>query len=213
MVMLSGGPDSTAMLVGLVRLLGSDGLVAIHLNYGLRSDSDEDQAACDRTCRQLGVELIVRRPGQRDGNMHDWARRERYRAAESLRSERDLEWIAVGHTSTDLAETVLYRLASSPGTRALAAMPARRGHLIRPLLALDRATVRTAAIESGLPFVDDPSNLDPSFARSRIRGEVLPVLEDINPAAVENIVRTRREVEEARKRGFQVEQAFYDSLL
>jgi tRNA(Ile)-lysidine synthase len=195
-VMLSGGPDSTAMLVGLVRLLGPDGLVAIHLNYGLRSDSDDDQDACDRTCRQLGVELIVRRPGQRDGNMHDWARRERYRAAESLRSERDLEWIAVGHTSTDLAETVLYRLASSPGTRALAAMPARRGDLIRPLLALDRATVRTAAIESGLPFVDDLSNLDPSFARSRIRGEVLPVLEDINPAAVENIVRTRREVEE-----------------
>lgn len=195
-VMLSGGPDSTALLAGMVRVAGPRSVAAIHLNYGLRPNSGDDQAACERTCRSLGVELEVAVPGDRAGNLHDWARRERYSAAESLREARRLDWVAAGHTSTDLAETVLYRLATSPGTRALAAMPARRGNLIRPLLALDRSSVRSAAVESGLAFVDDPSNLDPAFARSRIRAEVLPVLEDLNPAAVENIVRTRREVAE-----------------
>lgn len=194
--MLSGGPDSTALLAGLVRLLGPDRVVAVHLAYGLRPESELDRATCERTCRELGVELVTGAPGPREGNMHDWARRERYRAAETIRAERGLDWIATGHTSTDLAETVLYRLASSPGTRALAAMPARRGTVVRPLLALDRATVRAAATGSGLAFVDDPSNADPSFARSRVRAEVIPVLEGINPAAVANIVRTRGEVEE-----------------
>lgn len=194
--MYSGGPDSTAMLAGLVRVLGADGVVALHMNYGLRPDSDEDQAACEGACRSLEVEIYVARPGAREGNLHDWARRERYRAAEGLRAERGLDWIAVGHTSTDLAETVLYRLASSPGTRAMAAMPTRRGRIVRPLLSIDRSEARAAAVEAGLPFVDDPSNLDPYFARSRIRKEVLPVLGEINPGAVGNISRTRDEVEE-----------------
>ena len=198
--MLSGGPDSTAMLAGLVRLVGNADVVALHLNYGLRPDSDRDQAACEQACRELGVELEVRRPerphAEGDGNLHDWARQTRYQAAETLAGERRLDWIAVGHTATDLAETVIYRLTSSPGTRAITAMPARRGIVIRPLLGLEREAVRAATVESGLPFVDDPSNLDPSFARSRIRSEVMPVLRDLNPGAVANISRTRREIEE-----------------
>lgn len=198
--MISGGPDSVALLAGLVRVVGPGSAIAIHLDYRLRSDSDRDRATCEMVCRELGVEMVVERPDRPDGgpgaNVHDWARRERYGAAEEVRQAHDLDWIAVGHTSTDLAETVLYRLASSPGTRAMAAMPTRRGHVVRPLLALDRATTRRAAVESGLPFVDDPSNADPSFARSRIRGEVLPVLEAINPGTVGNIARTRAEVEQ-----------------
>ena len=109
---------------------------------------------------------------------------------------RGAAWIATGHTRTDLAETFIYRLATSPGRRALLGMPARRGAVIRPLLALGRDDARRLATEAGLPFRDDPSNLDPRFARARIRHEVLPVLRELNPAAEDSIAATRAELAE-----------------
>ncbi|MFM9149127.1 MAG: tRNA lysidine(34) synthetase TilS, partial [Solirubrobacterales bacterium] len=194
--LLSGGPDSVGLVSGLVRAVGSDHLTALHVNYGLRSDSDLDQEACQVVCAKLGVELITVRAGERDGNLHDWARGVRYREASLLAERLGLDWIAVGHTRTDLVETVLYRLASSPGTRALRAMPVRRGLLVRPLLSLGRGEVRRAVEESGLPFVDDPSNLAPGFARARIRTGAMPVLGGVNPAFERNVLRTLAELEE-----------------
>jgi len=195
-VLLSGGADSVALLWGLTRLIGPEGLLALHVNYGLRPDSDRDQAICGDLCRDLGVELVTVRAGHPEGNVHDWARRLRYDEAQAIADRMGLDWIAVGHTRTDLAETVLYRLASSPGTRALRAMPARRGRVIRPLLGVGRDQVRTAAEQAGLTFVDDPSNLDPAFSRSRIRAGVTPVLRGINPAFELNLARTLAEIEE-----------------
>lgn len=194
--LLSGGPDSVGLVSGLVRAVGRDQVIALHVNYGLRSDSDLDQEACEAVCAQIGVELVTVRAGELDGNLHDWARTVRYREASLLADRRGVDWIAVGHTRTDLVETVLYRLASSPGTRALRAMPARRGRLIRPLLSLGREEVRRSAEETGLPFVDDPSNLDPRFARARIRLGAMPVLGEVNPGFERNVLRTLAELEE-----------------
>ncbi len=195
-VLLSGGADSCALAFGLSRLQPRPELHAVHLNYGLREDSGNDEAACVELCETVGIGLTVIRPDRGQGNLHAWAREQRYRAAERIREERELDWIAVAHTAGDLAETVIYRLAVSPGTRALAAMPARRGAIVRPMLALSREQVRTAATEAGLPFVDDRSNDDPAFARARIRNEVLPVLADLNPAVLETISRTRSDLAE-----------------
>jgi tRNA(Ile)-lysidine synthase len=198
-LLLSGGADSCALAFGLVGLSSRPGFCALHLNYGLRPESGEDEATAAALCQSLGIELIVERParpGGHSGNLHAWARDERYRAAESVRTGRGLDWIAVAHTASDLAETVIYRLAVSPGSRPLAAMPARRGAVIRPLLALSREQVRFEAERAGLPFVDDRSNDDPSFARARIRNEVLPVLTDLNPSVLQTISRTRDDLSE-----------------
>ncbi len=194
LVMLSGGPDSVALLAGISAAIAGQPTVALHLNYGLRPESDGDQKLCEDLCDELGIELTVERAGPPEGNVQAWARDLRYSAAEALRQERDLDWIAVGHTLDDVAETVLYRLASSPGRRAFAAMAARRGSLIRPILALRRSQTRNLVSQAGLAFTDDRSNHDPAFARVRIRHEVVPPLETINPAAVTNIARTREEV-------------------
>jgi tRNA(Ile)-lysidine synthase len=195
-VLVSGGPDSACVAAGLVGVCGPGGLHALHLNYGLRADSDEDERACRELCANLRIDLEVRRPQLEAGNLQAAAREARYAAAEDLRERTGGDFIATGHTRSDVAETVLYRLATSPGRRALLGLPARRGHLVRPLLTLERADTRRLAGAARLPYRDDPSNADPRYARNRIRNEVLPVLRDLSPAAELNIAETRAELAE-----------------
>ncbi len=194
--LVSGGPDSACLLAGLAEVAGPERVTALHVNYGLRAESGEDEEVAARLCADLGVALEVERPGDPEGNIQSWAREARYRAAERLRQDRGADWIAVGHTRSDRAETVIYRLASSPGARSLLGMSASRGPLIRPLLSLTRADLRRIALALGLPFTDDRSNVDPTFARVRIRSDVMPVLKSLNPAAERNIDLTRAELAE-----------------
>jgi len=195
-VLVSGGADSAATAAGLVEELGASRLLGLHLNYGLREGSDGDQGTCQELCRSLGIELEIRRPRLGGGNLQAEARAARYATAEHLRRERGLDWVATGHTRTDLAETIIYRLATSPGRRALLGMRSRRGHVIRPLLALDRDEARDLVKRAGLPFADDPTNAEPVFARNRIRNEVLPVLRQITPSPEAAIARTQAELAE-----------------
>ncbi|HEX2359397.1 MAG TPA: tRNA lysidine(34) synthetase TilS [Solirubrobacterales bacterium] len=193
----SGGADSAALAAGLAGAVGPERVVALHLNYALRPDADEDQRRAEQLCARLGVELVAERPELSEhGNLQAAARDARYAAAERVRAARGLDWIATGHTRTDLAETVLYRLATSPGRRALLGLPARRGAIVRPLLGLDRERVRALALEAGLPFRDDSSNALDVYARNRIRSQVLPALRELGPAAEATIAETRAELAE-----------------
>jgi tRNA(Ile)-lysidine synthase len=85
---------------------------------------------------------------------------------------------------------VLYRLAASPGRRALLGMEPRRGRLVRPLLEATRANTREWCRSRGLEWREDPSNADRRFARARVRHDVLDALREVNPAAELNIART-----------------------
>ena len=195
--LVSGGPDSACLAVGLANVAGPENVVGLHVNYGLREDSDEDEASASALCERLGIELVVQSVTlDPAANVQAAAREARYEHAERLRAERGGEWVATGHTRTDLAETVIYRLAVSPGRRALLGLPPRQGRVVRPLLALGREQTRALAENAGLEFRDDPSNEDPRFARTRLRREVLPVLRELNPAAEENIAATWRELAE-----------------
>jgi tRNA(Ile)-lysidine synthase len=197
-VMISGGADSACAAAGLARALGAGNVHALHVNYGLRPAADEDERSARALCGTLRIDLHVERPTLPEGNVQAAARRARYDAAERLRARTGSDWVATGHTRTDLAETVLYRLAASPGTRALRGLPARSGRVVRPLLALGREEVRELATAAALPFRDDESNEEPIFARNRIRGEVLPVLAELSRAVEQNISETQAElVEEA----------------
>lgn len=195
-VLVSGGADSACAAAALVEHCGRPNVHALHLNYSLRDDSDNDERACRALCAALRIDLRVERPELEPGNVQAAARHARYDAAEQLRERFDAGWVATGHTLTDLAETMVYRLAASPGRRALLGLPARRGHLIRPLLAISRDETRRLVSAAGLPFVDDPTNLDPAYARNRVRSEVLPVLRELNSGVERNIAETRAELAE-----------------
>jgi tRNA(Ile)-lysidine synthase len=194
--LVSGGADSVGTTAALAEVLGRDAVTALHLNYGLRPDSDEDERTVREVAGLIGIELVVERPELGEGNVQAEAREARYRAAERLRLSRGADWIATGHTRTDLAETVLYRLTTSPGRRALLGLRPRRGAVVRPLLAFECDQVRSLVAEAGLPFRDDPSNAEPRYARNRIRHEVLPVLREIGPQAEATIAETQEELAE-----------------
>lgn len=195
-VLISGGADSACAAGGLARALGPGEVHALHVNYGLREAAADDERVCRELCAKLRIDLHVERPTLAEGNLQAAARDARYAAAERLRSRAGAAVIVTGHTRSDLAETVLYRLAVSPGARGLLGLPARSGRVVRPLLALERARTRELAAAAGLPFNDDESNADPRFARNRIRAEVLPVLRELSPAAERNIAETRAELGE-----------------
>jgi tRNA(Ile)-lysidine synthase len=185
-VLFSGGRDSTCLL-DLCAARGGD-VRALHVDYGLRdAESDADAAHCRAVCAELGIELEVVRAGAPAGNVQAWARDVRYAAAEGL-AERHGALIAVGHTATDQVETVLLRLASSPGRRALLGMAAREGRIVRPLLGWTREETAAHCAARGLPWREDSANAD--SARGRLREVVLPALRALHPAAEANILRT-----------------------
>ncbi len=181
-VLLSGGRDSVCLLDLAVRLAGP--VTALHVNYGLREEADADEAHCAALAGRLGVAFEVRRPGPSRGNVQAWAREVRYREAAKLGPV-----VATGHTATDQVETVLYRLAASPGRRALLGIRDRPG-VIRPLLGCTREETAAHCAERGLPWREDPSNESGAYARNRVRNDLLPVLRAVHPAAEANILRT-----------------------
>jgi tRNA(Ile)-lysidine synthase len=189
--MLSGGRDSICLLDLCVRLLGAGAVTALHVNYGLRDDSDDDERHCESLCERLGVAMRVERPRRPEGpgNLQAWARDARYAAAARLAEEADA-LIATGHTADDQVETILYRLASSPSRRALLGMRSQDGRLVRPLLGVTRAQTTAYCEERGLAWRDDPTNAEASYARNRVRHGLAAALAEVHPAAAANVLRT-----------------------
>jgi tRNA(Ile)-lysidine synthase len=202
--MLSGGRDSVCLLDLAVGLCPAGAVRALHVNYGLRPEADGDERHCRELCARLGVALEVvyaQRPTAGAGNLQAWARELRYEAAMRLARECDdpgrqgeskatTTLVATGHTATDQVETILYRLAASPGRRALLGMTPREGRLIRPLLEITREQTAAYCRARELPWREDSSNRDERYARARVRHGVVPALRAVHPAAEANVLRT-----------------------
>jgi tRNA(Ile)-lysidine synthase len=193
LAMLSGGRDSVCLLDLAVAICGAERVHALHVNYGLRLEADEEERHCRVLCERLGVALEVVRAERPTGggNLQAWAREVRYGAADELARELDA-LIATGHTATDQVETILYRLAASPGRRALLGMSPREGRLVRPLLELTREQTAAYCRARGLSWRDDASNDDERYARARVRTSLLPALDAVHPAARQNVLRTAK---------------------
>ncbi|HEU0316133.1 MAG TPA: tRNA lysidine(34) synthetase TilS [Solirubrobacteraceae bacterium] len=173
-------------------ICGAGELVALHVDYGLRgeesaADADHVRALCARAGVALEVHRAPAPPAA--GNRQAWARDLRYARAQSVARARGAR-VAAGHTASDQAETVLYRLAASPGRRALLGMAAADGLLIRPLLGVTREQTASYCRARGLAWREDASNGDGSYARGRCRHGLAAALGELHPAAEENILRS-----------------------
>lgn len=175
LVALGGGADSAVLLWAAVEALGSDRVKAVFVYHGLEG-SDALRTSAVAVSGHCGVQCdVIERLIDDGGNLEARARSARYEAIEAM--IRDGTVALTGHTSDDQAETVLMRLVRGSGTGAISGIPCRRGIWRRPLLGSSRASLRKMAEDLGLPFTDDPANTDPRFMRTRIRHDVMPVLE------------------------------------
>jgi tRNA(Ile)-lysidine synthase len=198
LVACSGGADSVALAAALAfeaPRSGRSGRAAgaLTVDHGLQEGSAGRAADLAAALTGLGldpVEVLSVHVGT-TGGPEAAARTARYAALDEAAERLGAAAVLLGHTLDDQAETVLLGLARGSGARSLAGMPAARGRYRRPLLGLERATVRAVARESGVAVWEDPHNADPAFARSRVRDELLPAMEKaLGPGVAEALART-----------------------
>lgn len=194
-VALSGGADSVALLDIMAR---SDyACIAAHANFHLRGEeSDRDAAFAHQMCRELGIpfykkDLYAADYAEREGLSIEMAAREmRYHWFEQLRQEQQAVAIAVAHHRDDSVETVLLNLIRGTGIRGLTGIKPKNGFVVRPLLCADRETVLEYIEQRHLTYVTDRSNLLNEYRRNKIRLDVLPLLESIQPSVRTSIARS-----------------------
>lgn len=188
---VSGGPDSTALLVlaarWRARLTSGPQLHAVTIDHGLRKESAKEAAAVAGLAKKLGVgHRVLRWTGRKpQAGLQKAAREARYRLLAKEADRAAARLIVTAHTLDDQAETVLFRLARGSGLAGLGAMtaisPLPGDHptevvLLRPFLGVPKARLVATLRKEKIAFADDPSNRDPRFARPRLR-EVMPALE------------------------------------
>jgi len=196
LVACSGGPDSLALLSAAVFECRKVGLrvIGVTIDHGLQ---DESAAHAARVVAQMAVlgadETASARVEVRGGSRgpEAAAREARYAVLDEMAQHFGALAVLLGHTLDDQAETVLLGLARGSGGRSLAGMRRRFGHYCRPLLDVTRTDTVTACQVEGIEYWNDPHNIDPAFARVRVRRKVLPVLEDeLGPGVTGALART-----------------------
>jgi tRNA(Ile)-lysidine synthase len=192
LVACSGGADSLALLAATAFEAPRAGLRAgaVTVDHCWTSDSAERAANVAAIAQQLGADpaAVVPAPAERS---EDAARRARYAALDAAADRFVASAILLAHSLDDQAETVLLGLARGSGARSLSGMPTRRGKYRRPLLGIRRDVLRAAAQAEGLTPWEDPANADRAFLRTRIRHDVLPMLETaLGPGVAEALART-----------------------
>lgn len=206
LAMVSGGADSVALLHLLAAgALGPVRTKVLHVNHLLRGDAaDEDEAFVRDLAGRMGVEAAIVRYdvaayAHGEGlNLEDAGRRVRYRFAEDeleawceqCRIDSGRGRIAVAHSLDDRVETFFMRAISGSGTGALGSIAPVRGRIVRPLIECERDALRDWLREMGETWREDASNHDVSRTRARVRAELLPVAESLNPAFRSAMART-----------------------
>lgn len=181
LVAVSGGPDSTALLLDLHET-GHD-IVAAHYDHALREGSEIPARQVAELCERLGVRLITERREEPvpTGSLQAGARKLRYAFLDRAREEADADLVALAHTADDLVEGAVLHMLRGCGLAGLRGMPARRGFYVRPYLNVWRKDIREFLIQRSVVVYEDPSNRDTRFARVRVRTQILPALERDRP--------------------------------
>ena len=215
-VALSGGADSVALLLLLTEL--GYACEAAHCNFHLRGEeADRDEQFVRRLCEERHVALHVVHfdTTQHAANRHisiemaarelryQWfdiemaARELRYQWFETLRQELGADAVAVAHHADDSVETFLLNLMRGTGINGLRGIRPRNGHIVRPLLCLTRDDLLHYLDRQGQSYVTDSTNLQDEYTRNKIRLNLLPLMQEINPSVRRSILRTAAHLDEA----------------
>ena len=187
LVAVSGGPDSTALLLALHEA-GRD-VVAAHFDHALREGSDQVAREVAAMCAGLGVPVIAERRTEPlpKGSLQAAARTLRYAFLDRARAESRADVVALAHTADDLVEGAALHMLRGCGLAGFRGMPARRGHHVRPFLGVWRRDVREFLEQRGVVAYEDPANVDTRFARVRARLLILPSLERDRPGILSRL--------------------------
>jgi tRNA(Ile)-lysidine synthase len=186
---VSGGGDSQAMLSVLARLAPELGfsLSAHGVDHGLRPEAAAELDLAEKLASKLRVPFgRTRLSLERGGNLQARAREARYAALRQAAAAGDA-LIATAHHADDRAETVLLRLLRGSGPRGLAVLAPRAQDVIRPLVRAQKRDVLLHLERHCVDFAEDPSNKDAAFLRVRVRGEVVPLLQQLSPQIVRHL--------------------------
>ena len=196
-VAVSGGPDSACLLDILYCLRHELGvkLYVAHFDHGLRPGEDEEETRfVESLAKSLDLPFMFKKadPGYEGaGPIEERARNARYDFFSQAVEEFSARKIATGHTLNDQSETVLMRMLRGSGVTGLAGIPpVRNDTVIRPLIHITRKEILDYLEGRGLSYVTDSSNSETRFLRNRIRRELLPQLQEIQPRVVELLGRT-----------------------
>ena len=204
LVALSGGADSVALLL-ILQQLGYR-IEAVHCNFKLRGEeSDRDEAFVQALCDERGILLHrIHFDTCAYAEVHkvsiEMAARElRYRYFETLREDLGAEGICVAHHRDDAVETLLMNLMRGAGIRGLTGIRPRNGHIVRPLLCVSRQEIEEFLRAEDQSYVIDSTNLETDVLRNRVRLQLLPLMEQLQPGAADNLFRSAFYLSEAEK--------------
>ncbi len=201
LVAVSGGADSMALAVALefeAKKLGVE-IAAAVIDHSLQKNSSRVAANTSKQLLELGFgEVYVHKVsvGQK-GGPEAAAREARYSALETLRKKTKANFVVLGHTASDQAETVLLGLVRGSGPKSLSGMSEKAGTLLRPLLSVERASTEQFCKDSHIKFWSDPHNKNTKYLRVLIRNRVLPFLEkQLGGSVSKSLTRTSNQLRE-----------------
>ena len=193
LVALSGGADSIALL-HLFKVNGIE-IFAAHCNFNLRGDeSDGDEDYVRDFCKSWDIELFVKSfdtvgySSEKGISIEMAARDLRYAWFDDLLEQHEIDWVATGHHKDDSIETFFLNLLRGTGVRGLSGIKPLTGKVIRPLLGFSRDMIEDYCQLNHLNYRTDSSNLESVYTRNKIRNEIIPLFEQINPSFKETML-------------------------
>ena len=207
-VALSGGPDSTALLIVLSQIAPQWGiqLIVAHFNHGLRGkDADNDEICSRKLAKKLGWTYITKKmqikSTKKGISPEDYYRQQRYKFLEEIARNNHAHKIALGHNLQDQAETVLLHLLRGSGPEGLQGiLPLRDGKYIRPLIEITREEIISFLKDTGTSYRKDISNENKLHLRNKIRLDLLPYLrKEFNPKIAETLAQMAEIIREENK--------------
>lgn len=195
LVGFSGGADSMALLCFTAKHLGKESVAALHVNHGLRGkDADADEAFCKKFCADNGIEFYVSHIDVKKecggSAIEETARKMRYAELYKTAEKTGAGAIALAHTASDNAETLIFNICRGCGISGLGIPPTRNEKdipIIRPLIECSRDEVIEYIEKNNLLYVTDKTNSDANYTRNFIRMSIIPLLDDVNKQATKNI--------------------------